>query len=53
MDYIVKAYGEVLPILKEAVDNNRVAESLKGEPLKPVFRKTTNVGSKPKVKAEA
>ena len=52
MDYIVKAYSEVLPILKNAVDNNKLAESLKGEPLKPVFRKTTNVGSKPKVKTE-
>jgi glutamate-1-semialdehyde aminotransferase len=53
MDFIIKAYGEVLPILKDAVDNNKVAESLKGEPLKPVFRKTTNVGSKPKVKTDA
>ncbi len=53
MDYIVKAYGEVLPILKDAIDNNKLAESLKGEPLKPVFRKTTNSGLKTKAKAEA
>ena len=50
MDYIVKAYAEVLPILKDVVDNNKLKESLLGEPLKPVFRKTTNEGSKPKVK---
>ena len=52
MDYIVKAYAEVLPILKDVVDNNKLKESLLGEPLKPVFRKTTNEGSKPKVKTE-
>ena len=52
MDFIVKAYAEVLPILKDAVDNNKLKESLLGEPLKPVFRKTTNEGSKPKVKTE-
>ncbi|MCB0720744.1 MAG: aminotransferase class III-fold pyridoxal phosphate-dependent enzyme [Ignavibacteriae bacterium] len=52
MDFIVKAYAEVLPILKDAVGNNKLKESLLGEPLKPVFRKTTNEGSKPKVKTE-
>ncbi len=47
IDYTLKVYQEVLPILKRVVEENRVAESLKGEPVQPVFRKTDNFNMKP------
>ena len=50
IDYTLKTYKEVLPILKDAVDNNKVKESLKGEPVEPVFRKVSNFNTKPKKK---
>jgi glutamate-1-semialdehyde 2,1-aminomutase len=42
VDYTLKAYERVLPILKRAVDDNDVINCLKGKPVEPVFRKTTN-----------
>ena len=50
VDYTLKTYREVLPILKDAFDNNKVIESLKGEPVEPVFRKVSNFNTKPKKK---
>ncbi|MBX7044977.1 MAG: aminotransferase class III-fold pyridoxal phosphate-dependent enzyme [Ignavibacteria bacterium] len=50
IEYTLKAYREVLPILKKAVDEKNVAGYLKGEPVEPVFRKTTNFNMKPKNK---
>ena len=50
IDYTLKTYKEVLPILKDAVDNNKVKESLKGEAVEPVFRKVSNFNTKPKKK---
>jgi glutamate-1-semialdehyde aminotransferase len=50
IDYTLRVYGEVLSILKRAVDDNKVAQSLKGEPVRPVFRKTDNFNMKPLVK---
>ncbi len=38
--YTLKAYREVLPILKKAVEDGNVRELIKGEPVQPVFRKT-------------
>jgi glutamate-1-semialdehyde 2,1-aminomutase len=40
--HTIKAYEEVLPILKQAVDENNVLKFLRGKPVEPVFRKTTN-----------
>jgi glutamate-1-semialdehyde 2,1-aminomutase len=51
VEYTLKAYREVLPILKEAVDKQDVKGFLKGEPVEPVFRKTSNFNTKPKEKA--
>jgi len=48
IDYTLKAYWEVLPLLKKAVDENNVREKLKGEPVAPVFRKVSNFNTKPK-----
>jgi glutamate-1-semialdehyde aminotransferase len=50
VEYTLKVYREVLPILKKAVDENNVAGYLKGEPVEPVFRKVTNFNTKPKKK---
>ena len=50
IEYTLKAYSEVLPILKSAVDQNNVKEYLKGEPVGPVFRKVSNFNMKPKKK---
>jgi glutamate-1-semialdehyde aminotransferase len=46
--YTLSAYREVLPILKRAVDEKNVAGHLRGEPVEPVFRKTSNFNTKPK-----
>jgi glutamate-1-semialdehyde 2,1-aminomutase len=48
IEYTLKAYKEVLPILKKAVDEKNVKGYLKGEAVEPVFRKTTNFNMKPK-----
>jgi len=48
IEYTLKAYKEVLPILKKAVDAKNVKGYLKGEAVEPVFRKTTNFNMKPK-----
>ncbi|MFQ5606993.1 MAG: aminotransferase class III-fold pyridoxal phosphate-dependent enzyme [Candidatus Zixiibacteriota bacterium] len=45
--YTLKTYEEVLTILKQAVEENRVGEQLRGEPVRPVFRKTTDFNTKP------
>ena len=48
IDYTLKTYRKVLPILKLAVDENNVKEKLKGKPVAPVFRKVSNFNTKPK-----
>jgi glutamate-1-semialdehyde aminotransferase len=48
IDYTLKAYGEVLPILKKAVEGGDVRSYLQGEVLQPVFRKTSHFHTKPK-----
>lgn len=47
--YTLTVYEEVLPILKKAVDENNVREKILGEPVQPVFRKTSDFNMKPKV----
>jgi glutamate-1-semialdehyde 2,1-aminomutase len=47
IDYTLAAYREVLPILREAVDNGNLALSLRGEPVQAVFRKVGNFNTKP------
>jgi glutamate-1-semialdehyde aminotransferase len=48
VQYALKAYRGVLPILKKAVDEKNVKGYLKGEPVEPVFRKVSNFNTKPK-----
>ena len=52
IEYTLTAYKEVLPILKKAVEEKKVAAYLKGKPVEPVFRKTSDFNIKPKKKAE-
>ncbi len=48
IEYTLKAYEDVLPILKKAVEENGVIKYMKGEAVEPVFRKTSNFNLKPK-----
>lgn len=50
IEYTLKAYEDVLPILKKAVDEKNVKQYLRGEPVEPVFRKVGNFNMKPKAK---
>ncbi|MGE5409624.1 MAG: aminotransferase class III-fold pyridoxal phosphate-dependent enzyme [Clostridiales bacterium] len=51
IDYTLKTYEKVLPILNKAVNENNIRKYLKGEPVEPVFRKVSNFNSKPKYSA--
>ncbi len=51
IEYTLKAYEAVLPILKKAVEEGNVKELLRGKPVQPVFRKTDNFNMKPKQKS--
>ncbi len=51
IEYTLKAYEDVLPILKKAVEEKNVRSYLRGEPVEPVFRKVGNFNMKPKVKS--
>jgi glutamate-1-semialdehyde aminotransferase len=46
--HTLEAYSVVLPTVKKAVDEKNIKGYLKGEPVEPVFRKTTNFNMKPK-----
>jgi glutamate-1-semialdehyde 2,1-aminomutase len=47
VDHTIAAYGEVLPLLKEAVARGEVRSRLRGEPVEPVFRRTSNFHTRP------
>jgi glutamate-1-semialdehyde 2,1-aminomutase len=49
--YTLRAYREVLGLLKEAVDKGEVAMRLKGSPVEAVFRKVSHFNTKPVTKA--
>jgi len=48
--YTLKAYREVLALLKDAIANSQVASLLRGKPVEAVFRKISNFNMKPKLK---
>jgi glutamate-1-semialdehyde 2,1-aminomutase len=48
IEHTLKCYEEVLPVLKKAAEEGDVKKYLKGEPVEPVFRKTSNFNLKPK-----
>jgi glutamate-1-semialdehyde aminotransferase len=47
IEYTLKAYEDVLPLSKKAVEEKNVKAYLMGEPVEPVFRKTGNFNLKP------
>jgi len=49
IDYLLGAYAEALPVLREAVNEHSVTEMIKGQSIEPVFRKTHKFNSKPRV----
>jgi glutamate-1-semialdehyde aminotransferase len=51
LGYLLGAYRTILPALEQALKRGKLAESLRGEPVEPVFRRTTNFHVKPKAKA--
>jgi hypothetical protein len=48
VQHTLDAYAEVLPILKTALQEGDVRGRLRGEPVEPVFRKTSQFNTKPK-----
>ena len=48
LGYTIKAYAEILPRLKIAIENNQVESLLKGELLEAVFRKINEHNIQPK-----
>ncbi|WKZ68900.1 MAG: aminotransferase class III-fold pyridoxal phosphate-dependent enzyme [Melioribacteraceae bacterium] len=48
IQYTLKAYEQVLLILKKAVEENNAKDLLRGKPVQPVFRKTDNFNMKPR-----
>jgi glutamate-1-semialdehyde 2,1-aminomutase len=48
VEHLLAAYQDVLAILKEAVETDRVAASLRGRPVEPVFRRTGGFNTKPR-----
>ena len=48
IDYALAAYAEALPLLAEAVRAGDVRSRLRGEPVAPVFRRTTGFNTRPR-----
>ena len=48
IQHLSDAYVEVLTLLRSAVDEGNIRELLRGEPVQPVFRRTSNFNTKPK-----
>jgi hypothetical protein len=46
--HVLAAYREALPLLKKAVASGDARAHLRGEPVEPVFRPTTQFNTKPK-----
>ncbi len=49
--YTLAAWRDALPILKDGVESGALRAMLQGEPMQPVFRKTSEFNTKPKVHA--
>ena len=48
IEHVLGAYEEALSILRDAVQDNRVREALRGEPIRPSFRRTANFDTRPR-----
>jgi glutamate-1-semialdehyde 2,1-aminomutase len=49
IEYTLSAFREALIFLKKAVEEKDIAKYLRGKPVEPVFRKTGNFNTKPKI----
>lgn len=47
VEHVLAAYRQALPVLARAVEAKDVRGALRGEPVEPVFRKTSNFNTKP------
>jgi glutamate-1-semialdehyde aminotransferase len=47
IESILKAYERILPALAQAVESGTVGSRLRGEPVEPVFRRTSQFNTKP------
>ena len=52
IDYTLEAFSASLATLKYAVETGNVRSMLKGDPLQPVFRKTSHFNVKPRINIE-
>ncbi len=52
IEYTLNAYTDVLKLLSKVISENSVLENLRGEIVEPVFRKTSNFNTKPKIQKE-
>lgn len=48
IDATLEAYQDILPMLKEHVETGTLEDALRGTPVEPVFRKTSNFNTKPR-----
>lgn len=48
ISHVLSAYADSLTVLRKAVAENSIRHYLKGEPVEPVFRKTSHFNSKPR-----
>ena len=48
VSHVLEAYQQALPVLRDAVASGDVIARLRGEPIEPVFRRTTNFNTKPR-----
>ena len=48
---VLEAYREVLPLVASALEEGTVETQLRGEPVEPVFRRTTKFHTKPKTRS--
>jgi hypothetical protein len=53
VDLLLAAYAQALPVLKDAVAAGDVRGRLEGEPVEPVFRRTSNFNLKPAAAARS
>jgi glutamate-1-semialdehyde aminotransferase/transketolase C-terminal domain/subunit len=49
---VLNAYADVLPLLRNAVQAGDVRARLRGEPVEPVFRRTSDFNTKPRPRLE-
>jgi hypothetical protein len=49
IEYTLEAYKDVLPLLKKAVEKDTVLQQIKGTPIQPTFRRTSDFNTKPLV----